>query len=97
MFLNRPSVLRIKEAKFEKEMFSFQSISGPIMQLMINNIDTSKSYQKHNIPPKLLKENYDICKSILCSDVNRCMDKGIFPGNLKNADITPVLKSVTVY
>ena len=29
---------------------------------------------------------------LLCSDVNRCIEKGIFPKNLKNADITPTFK-----
>ena len=28
----------------------------------------------------------------LVSDINRCITKGIFPGNLKNADITPTFK-----
>ena len=56
---------------------------------MINIIDSSKAYQKGNIPPKVLKENKDICSIVLYSDISRCIDIGIFPSNLKKADITP--------
>ena len=69
MFINHPSVLRIKDDRFEKGSFSFQPISEHIMQLVINNIDASKAYQKNNILPKILKENCDICTIVLCSDI----------------------------
>ena len=58
----------------------------------ICNLDTSKAYQKDNIPPKLLKDNNDICSIVLSSDINRCIHNGNFPNNLKNADITPTFK-----
>ena len=63
-----------------------------ILKINDDFIDTSKSYQKNNIPPKILKENYDICTIVLSSYVNHCIEKGIFPNNLKNADITPTFK-----
>ena len=62
------------------------------MLKIIQDFDISKSYQKDNIPPKILKENKEICSIILTTDVNRCMDKGEFPKNLKKADITPTFK-----
>ena len=59
---------------------------------MIQNVDTSKAFQKDDIPPKLLKANVDICSIVLTSDVNRCIVNATFPNNLKNADITPTFK-----
>ena len=47
---------------------------------------------KDNIPPKILKNNKDICSIILTNDIDRCMAKGEFPKSLKNADITPIFK-----
>ena len=57
------------------------------------DLDSSKSYQKDNIPTKILKDNKDICTIILKTDINRCIIDSIFPINLKNADITPVFKN----
>ena len=59
---------------------------------MINNIDSSKAYQKNNIPPKVLKDSGDICDIVLSSDMNLCISNGKFPNNLKNADITHTFK-----
>ena len=57
-------------------------------------MDSSKAYQSNNIPPKVLKDNTDICITILSSDINNCILNGVFPSNLKYADITPVFKQV---
>ena len=54
-------------------------------------MDSSKAYQKNNIPPKILKQNDDICSLVLSSDMNRCVENGKFSNNLKNADITPTI------
>ena len=56
------------------------------------NLDTSKPYQTNNIASKIIKVNYDICTRFLCKDINHCIDKGIFPRNLKHVDITPTYK-----
>ena len=72
--------------------FNFLPISILDMHNEICNLDTSKAYQKDNIPPKLLKDNNDICSIVLSSDINRCIHNGNFPNNLKNADITPTFK-----
>ena len=55
-------------------------------------MDSSKTYKKDNIPPKLLKANGDICSIIIIPDLNRCIANGTFPINLKYADITPIFK-----
>ena len=63
------------------------------MLKVIEDLDSSKSYQKDNIPTKMLKDNKDICTIILTTDIKRCIRDSIFPNNLKYADITPVFKN----
>ena len=60
-FKRHPSITRINEEGFTQGKFSFQDVAESDISLVIKNIDSSKSYQKENIPPKLLKENNDIC------------------------------------
>ena len=87
-----PSIIKIEEQGFMLITFNFLPISILDMHNEICNLDTSKAYQKDNIPPKLLKDNNDICSIVLSSDINRCIHNGNFPNNLKNADITPTFK-----
>ena len=91
IFKNHPSITKINQDKF-----SFLHVSNDNVLNVINSIDSSKAYQKDNIPPKILKENNNISALVLTHDINRCIDEGKFPSNLKNADVTP-LKRMTVY
>ena len=75
-------------------IFSFQFVSENDVYRVINNIHSSKSYQKNNIPSKVLKENADAYTSVLCDDINRNIVKGKSPVNLKKADITPLFKKL---
>ena len=52
------------------------------------------TYQKHikEMPPQILKENMNTCTIVLSPDANQCIYNGIFPNNLKHADITPTFK-----
>ena len=61
------------------------------MQTTISNIDTSKSYQKDNISPKILEASVAVCKVFLNFDINNCI---VFPSNLKHADICPIFKKL---
>ena len=92
MFQNHPSILKIKELGLSNNNLSFISVSELHVSTVINKIDSSKSYQKVNIPPKLLKDSRDISSIVLSSDINKCINKGKFPDNLKKADITPAFK-----
>ena len=93
-FRNHPSILKINAKCFQEDSCSFLVVSENDVCRVIKNIDSSKAYQKDNIPPKILKENADVLSSFLKDDINLSFDKGKFPGNLKNADITPIFKKV---
>ena len=89
MFKTHPSITKIIELGITANHFCFKPTSDNNIHEILKNIDSSKAYQKNNIPPIILKENADICVMIIRSDLNLCIEKGIFPSNLKNADITP--------
>ena len=93
-FRNHPSILKIKATYFQEDSFSFFVVSENDVCPVIKNNDSSKAYQKDNIPPKILKENVDVLPSFLKDDINLSFDKGKFPGNQKNADITPIFKKL---
>ena len=59
-FKNHPSVLRILQEGYSDNNFSFDLISDSEIQNVINTIDSSKAYQKGNIPPQILKINVDM-------------------------------------
>ena len=91
-YTDHPSIVKLNEENFPRSNFNFQYISESSILKVIEDLDTSKSYQKDNIPPKILKENKDICCIILTTDISRCIKNGTFPNNLKTADITPTFK-----
>ena len=60
-----PSIIKIEEQGFMLITFNFLPISILDMHNEICNLDTSKAYQKDNIPPKLLKDNNDMFHCVI--------------------------------
>ena len=89
---NHPSIMKLNQEGFPSSYFSFEYISENDMLMVIQNLNSSKAYQKDNIPPKLLKKNKDISSKLLTNDVCRCINNGLFLNNHKSADITPIFK-----
>ena len=89
---NHPSIVSINQRGYMLNNFSFQFVSDDVVSMVINDMDSSKTYQKNNIPPSLLKVNVDVITSILRDDINVNIEKGNFHVNLKNVDITPIFK-----
>ena len=52
----------------------------------------SLNISKTSIPPKIIKDNYDILALKLHNDINNSIDHAIFPDKQKEAAITPVHK-----
>ena len=50
-FKEHPSIVSINQKMFMPNSFSFKSVSENDIICVINNIDSSKAYQKDNIPP----------------------------------------------
>ena len=58
----------------------------------MNRIDQNKSTTGISIG--LLKDVSEICTPILTNIINSCIKIGVFPDQLKLADISPIFKSV---
>ena len=101
MYKTHPSIIKINTMGYNnnsnnndiKNNFDFKFVTDINIRNVINNIDCSKAYRKENIPPKLLKENIDICELFISSNINDCIENGVFPSSLKLADITPIFKN----
>ena len=69
-------------------MFSSHPVNEFNINFLIGNPDSSKVTQRQNISPKILKENTEVCSTILCADINRCIHRGTLLKILEDADIT---------
>ena len=67
--------------------FSFNSVPENAVTNVINNIDSSKAYQKDNIPSSILKANVDFIANVPHNDINMNIENGSFSVNLKNTYI----------
>ena len=80
MFKKHPSILKIKELGYEKNKISIQPITEHNVKRIINNIDSSKAYQKRKYS---FSKKMTTCTIVLYSDINGCIVKRRFPNNLK--------------
>ena len=90
-YANHPSTIVIKDLN-NTSMFSFSNVSVADVKKEIRKLDHRKATQNTDIPVRILKQNADIFGNYICDFFNECIDKGVFPSILKNANITPVFK-----
>ena len=55
-------------------------------------MSSKKATRKRDFPAKILKNNINTYLSKLTILINNCLKKGVFPDDLKLADITPIFK-----
>ena len=67
-------------------------ISPECISKVINNLDTSKATQQGDIPTKIIKDNKDIFSYFISASFSNAVNKGVFPDELKHADIKPIYK-----
>ena len=63
-YKNHSPILKLNE-RIPNLTFNFQSVSENDMLCMIQSIDSTKAFQKNDIPPNILKANEDICSIVL--------------------------------
>ena len=51
-----------------------------------------KACQKDDIQTKVIKTNKDIFAGLIAKYFNNCVDKSVFPDDVKHADVTPIHK-----
>ena len=54
--------------------------------------NTSKATQQGDIPTKIIKDNKDLFLYFIFTSFNNAVNKGVFPDELKHADIKPIYK-----
>ena len=65
-YKNHPSIIKINDNVSTIVKFHFKPINVFAMQKAIKNMDSSKAFQIYNIPPKIMKQNDDICSGVFC-------------------------------
>ena len=91
-YQNHPSIKVIRENSDTTNNFSFDLINPECISKIINNLDTSKTIQQGDIPTKIIKDNKDLFSYFISASFNNAVNKGVFPDELKHADIKPVHK-----
>ena len=89
------SIIKINEVTQNSNVntFSFKHETYDNVYNAITLLNSSKASPKNSIPPKILKDSCDIFSQKFLMDFNTCISSGIFPTNLKFADVNPTHKN----
>ena len=91
-FSKHPSIIRIKDNIQNDNRFIFSSVSGEILDDIINNLNLKKPTTFNNIPTKIIAEYKDTYSQYLLHFYNIFIKESKFPTLMKQADISPVYK-----
>ena len=90
---NHESVQRTRLANFHcKSSLKFNCVGGLDVKKEILNLPSKKATRKGDTPAKILKNSINTYLSELTILITNSLKKGIFPDDLKLADITPIFK-----
>ena len=97
-FKNHKSVQRIKLANFHSySTLNFSKVTESEVRKEILNLSTKKATKNGDIPAKILKKSVDIYIKEITFIINDCLEKVIFPDDLKLADVSPIFKKEDEY
>ena len=92
-FQNHETVQRIKLANFRsKSSLKLNSVKELHVKKEILNLSSKKATRKGDNPAQIPKNSINAYLSELTILINNCLKKGVFPDDLKLADITPIFK-----
>ena len=92
-FKNHESIQRIRLANFHhRQTFNFCYVSVKEVQKELMNLSSKKATRKDDIPAKILKDSLSEYTKELTTIINNCLKDGLFPNELKLADVSPVFK-----
>ena len=90
-FKNQMSVQRIKLANFHSySTLNFSTVTNSEVRKEILNLSSKKATKNGGIPVKILKKSVDIYIKEITFIINDCNESGIFPDDLKLADVPPL-------
>ena len=88
-YKNHPSIVKIKEVNGDTIRYSFKNFSVKEMIMEISKFSTSKSCRINRISAKIIKSNVTFFSNLMHGNLSNSISQGMFPDNLKLADITP--------
>ena len=92
-FQSHPSILKIKENVDANLLFSFSEIEQSIVKQEVCRLKSNKASTFGNISIKQLKDSKGVCIPIIHNLINKTIRMDVnYPNQLKNADVSPVLK-----
>ena len=92
-FKNHMSVQRIKLANFHSySTLNFSKVTESEVRKEILNLSYTKATKNGDILAKILKKSVDIYIKEITFIINDCIENGIFPDNLKLANVSPIFK-----
>ena len=87
------SVQMIKLTNFHSySTLNFSKVTESEVRKEISNLSSKKATKNGDIPAKSLKKSVDIYIKEITSIINDCIEKGIFPDDLKLVDVPPIFK-----
>ena len=90
---DHPSVLAIKNKCMESNStFTFKKGDKEQISTAIKRLDSEKVSKLNDIPLRIIKEFSDIFGGFLAKNFNECLGKGLFPDELKRAEVVQVYK-----
>jgi len=91
-YSKHPSIIAIKDKCKTDMLHSFHNVTSLDVFNTANDLDVSKATAARSIPTKILKQNIDLYLEIITTIFNNSIIEGIFPNELKLADVTPAYK-----
>ena len=91
-YKHHPSILKIKNNIKENDNFSFQATNLMFVNREIEKLDSSKATSCESLTAKVNKDLKIILSPVIVYYFNEFVETGIFPSNLKIADVSPVFK-----
>ena len=92
-FKNHKSLQRIKLANFHSySTLKFSKVTESEVRKEILNLSPKKATKNGDIPAKILKKSVNIYIKEIAFIINDCTENGIFPDDLKLADLSPIFK-----
>ena len=90
---NYESIQRIKLANFhDRQTFNFRYVNVKEVKKELMNLSSKKATRKGDIPAKILKDSLSVCAKELAAIASNRLKDGLFPNELKLADVSPVFK-----
>ena len=76
-----------------KDSFFLPPFTINEIKTYIKNLNPNKSTPKHSVPTKVIKMGSEILSPVITKNFNICIEQGVFPDQLKAAEIRPIYKN----